>query len=320
MIVTLTLNTALDHVLFCDGFEWGRTIRAHASVLSVGCKGADVAWMLAELGQPVVALGWIAGENGRRMEAMLRAQGVATDFVWVEGETRLNTVLIDTRRKVQSTVTAKGMQVRAEHVRAVKETLARHLEKASCLAIGGSLPPGVAPDLYGELIEMARARGVPTILDASGEGLRAGVQARPNVVKPNRDELQEWLGRPLPSLADVRQAAAEMMARGVDRVVVTLGKEGALAVSSTQAHFVPALDVPVVNTAGAGDGFVAGLCLMFQDNLSWTEGLRWGAAIAAAVVLMPGTADCRREDVLRLLPQIRCEEMALPQSERSETR
>ena len=144
MIVTLTLNTALDHVLFCDGFEWGRTIRAHASVLSVGCKGADVAWMLAELGQPVVALGWIAGENGRRMEAMLRAQGVATDFVWVEGETRLNTVLIDTRRKVQSTVTAKGMQVRAEHVRAVKETLARHLEKASCLAIGGSLPPGLA--------------------------------------------------------------------------------------------------------------------------------------------------------------------------------
>lgn len=311
MIVTVTLNTGLDHVLFCDGFEWGRTLRAQASVLGMGCKGVDVAWVLAELGKPALALGWAAGQNGTRMDEMLRARGVLTDFVWVEGETRLNTVVVDTRRKVQSTITVGGLRPHPEHYRALKEKIARALTAAPCLVLGGSVPAGANPNLYVELIEMARARGVPTILDASGAGLREGVRASPTIVKPNRDELQEWAGRPLLAPDDIIQAAREMLTCGVERVVVTLGREGAVAVSAEEIYLIPPLDVPVVNAAGAGDGFVAGLAAMFADGLSWEEGLRLGAAIATAVLLTRGTADCHREDVDRFLPQMRCEEISL---------
>lgn len=311
MIVTVTLNTGLDHVLFCDGFEWGRTIRAQASVLGMGCKGVDVAWILAELGKPALALGWAAGQNGTHMDTMLRARGVATDFVWVEGETRLNTVVVDTRRKAQSTITVGGLVAHPGHYRALKEKITQALAGASCLVLGGSVPAGADPNLYGELIGVARARGVPAILDASGLGLREGIQAGPTVVKPNRDELQEWVGRPLLVLDDIMQAARGMLACGVERVVVTLGREGALAVSAAATYHIPPLDVPVVNAAGAGDGFVAGLSAMYADGLSWEEGLRLGAAIATAVLLTQGTADCHRQDVYRFLPQIRCEEIPL---------
>jgi 1-phosphofructokinase family hexose kinase len=246
-----------------------------------------------------------------RMDEMLRARGVITDFVWVEGETRLNTVVVDTRRKVQSTITVGGLRMQPEHYRMLKEKVARALTAAPCLVLGGSVPAGADPHLYVELIEMAHARGVPTILDASGAGLREGIKAGPTVVKPNRDELQEWAGRPLLALDDFIGAAREMLARGVERVVVTLGREGAVAVSEGEIYLVPPLDVPVVNAAGAGDGFVAGLSLMFADGLSWKEGLRLGAAIATAVLLTQGTADCHRQDVYRFLPQIRCEEISL---------
>jgi 1-phosphofructokinase family hexose kinase len=310
MIVTITLNTGLDHVLFCDGFEWGRTIRAQSSVLGMGCKGVDVAWILAELGKPALALGWAAGPNGTRMDAMLVERGVTTDFVWVEGETRLNTVVVDTRRKAQSTITVGGLTMQPEHYRALKDKVAAALADAPCLVLGGSVPASADPAIYVELIEMARGQGVPTILDASGVGLREGIKAGPTVVKPNRDEVQEWAGRPLPTLADVVQAAQEMLAGGIERVVVTLGREGALAVSAAAAYLIPPIDVPVVNAAGAGDGFVAGLATMYAEGLSWVEGLRLGAAIATAVLLTQGTADCHREDVYKYLPQVRCEELA----------
>ena len=305
LIVTLTPNTGLDRVIFLPRFEWGQTIRATDSTLAMGGKGTDVSMVLGALGYPSLALGFAAGGTGERMARMLEEQGVRCEFVWAEGETRTNYVLIDTERGQQSTITTAGLLVRPSHVDALRAKLREHLPHASCLVLGGSLPQGVEPELYRDLIADAKAAGVLTLFDASGPGLEAGVRALPTLLKLNRTELEQLSGHPLPTEEEVRDAAREWVARGVELVVATLGAEGAWALTPAEAYFIPSLPVKPLNTAGAGDGLMAGLAVGLAEGWSLVEALRLGTAAAAAVCLTPGTAECHREDVERLLPQVR---------------
>lgn len=304
VIVTLTPNTGLDRVIFVPYFEWGQTIRATTATLAMGGKATDVSFVLAELGYASLALGFAAGLAGELMAQMLEERGVTCDLVWVEGETRTNTVLINTRTAQQSTITLPGLHVQPAHVEALTAKLKAYLPQASCLVLGGSLPQGVHPELYSELISLARAARVPTLFDASGAGLRAGASARPTLLKLNRAEMEQLSGRALPTDEAMRWAAREWVTRGVERVVVTMGPEGAWASSADEEYFVPSLDIEPLNTAGAGDGLMAGLAVGLAEGWSWPEALRLSAATAAAVCLTPGTAECRRQDVERFLPQV----------------
>jgi len=304
VIVTLTPNTGLDRVIFLPRFEWGQTLRATDSTLAMGGKGTDVSMVLAALGHPSLALGFTAGETGQRMVRLLEEQGVRCDFVWAEGETRTNYVLIDTDRGQQSTITVAGLLVRPVHVDALRARLREHLPRASCLVLGGSLPQGVELELYRDLIADAKATGVPTLFDASGPGLKAGAQALPTLLKLNRTELEQLAGHPLSTSEEVRCASREWVARGVERVVATAGRQGAWAFSASEEYFIPPLPIEPLNTAGAGDGLMAGLAVGLAEGWSWVEALRLGTAAAAAVCLTPGTAQCHRGDVKRLLPQV----------------
>ena len=305
MIVTLTPNTSLDRVIFLPRFEWGQTIRATNSTLSMGGKGTDVSMVLAALGYPSLALGFAAGGTGQCMARMLKEQGVRGDFVWVRGETRTNYVLIDTDRGRQSTITLAGLLVQPTHVDTLRARLRAHLPRASCLVLGGSLPQGIEPKLYRDLITDTKAAGVPTLFDASGSGLKAGVCALPTLLKLNRTELEQLTGN-TPLIGErVRCAAREWVTRGVERVVATAGAQGAWAFSADEEYFIPFLPIEPLNTAGAGDGLMAGLAVGLEEGWGWVEALRLGTAAAAAVCLTPGTAQCHREDVERLLPQVR---------------
>jgi len=304
VILTLTPNAGLDRVIFLPSFEWGDTIRATRTVLAMGGKGTDVSMVLGELGHPGIALGFAAGQTGERMVRMLEERGVQCDFVWVEGETRANYILIDTHRDRQSTITPPGPVVRAEHIRALRSRLREHLPGATCLVLGGSLPQGMAPEVYQDLISDARTASVPTLFDASGPGLTAGARALPTLLKLNRTEMEELSGHRLSTNERLRCAAREWVARGVTRVVVTSGSQGAWAFSAEDECFIPSLPLDPVNTAGAGDGLMAGLAVGLSQRWPWVKALRLGVAAAAAVCLTPGTAECHKEDIERFLPQV----------------
>ncbi|HIQ05057.1 MAG TPA: 1-phosphofructokinase family hexose kinase [Anaerolineae bacterium] len=310
-IVTLTPNTGLDLVIFLDHFAWEEALRAKETVLSMGGKATDAAMVMAELGSPSLALGFAAGEAGRRMAAMLESVGAATDFVWVEGETRTNYVIVNRGAGVQTTITTQGMQVREPHLAQLDAKLTRALENARCLVLGGSLPPGVPPTAYARWIRMAREQGVFTIFDASGEGLRAGLVGQPHLVKPNQLELEGLVGVPVRGVADAVVVAQRLREQGIEYVLVTLGDDGAVAVSRQNCYFIPSLPVPrVVNSAGAGDGMIGGIAHVLGQGGSWEDALRLGTAAAAAVLLTPGTAVCHRADVEAFLPQVRLELVA----------
>jgi len=305
VIVTLTPNTGLDRVIFVPRFEWGHTVRATESTLAMGGKGTDVSIVLTALGYRSLALGFAAGQTGEQMVRILEAQGVRCDFVWTEGETRTNYVLVDSERGQQSTITTPGLRVRPAHVAALRAKLREHLPRASSLVLGGSLPQGVEPETYRDMIGDGKEAGVPVLFDASGPGLEVGARALPNLLKLNRAEAEQLSDQPLLTGEGLRCAAREWVARGVQRVVATAGAEGAWALSAGEEYFIPPLAIKPLNTAGAGDGLMAGLAVGSAEGWSWVEALRLGMAAAAAVCLTPGTAECRREDVERLLPQVR---------------
>ncbi len=304
MIVTVTPNTAIDRTLFVPNFELGRTLRSSREAIGMGGKGADVSWILGEIGQPSLALGFAGGETGRRMDAMLRARGAKTDFVWVQGATRENVVVVSDDGRGQTTVTVEALVVTPADVGQLLAKVETALPGASCLVLGGSLPKGVPAGTHAQLVRVARAANVPALFDASGEALRAGLEARPTIVKPNRDELAELTGRSVSDTADAWRAMHELHEQFGSWPVVTLGAEGGLALTAEGSWRIEVPQVKTVSAAGAGDAVLAGIAASYASgrNLAW--GLQMGFAAAAAVLLTPATADCRREDVERLFAEV----------------
>jgi 1-phosphofructokinase family hexose kinase len=303
MIVTLTPNTTLDHTLFIEAYVPNKTIRAHDSLYSMGGKPTDAAFLLGTLGFPVLALGFAAGGIGQKAEMMLRGRGVQVDFVPVEGESRLNTVLISTNGD-HCTITTNTLRVLPEHIPLLLSRYEAALEEAKVVILGGTLPQGTDPSLYVTCIDMARRRQIPVIFDASEPNLSTGLTAQPTYIKPNQDELAGLVERPITTVDEAYHAGQEVLHRYGTAPIISLGGAGGLAVLPGKTYRIPALPIQVVSTAGAGDAVLAGMAAELWHGEPVETGLRRGFAAAAAVCLHPGTADCDPADVERFFPQI----------------
>jgi tagatose 6-phosphate kinase len=304
MIVTVTPNSGLDHCLLVDHFKLNATLRVKQSAWGMGAKPLTAAWTARLLGADCLALGFAAGPTGSRLQEMLLEAGIQVNFTQVDGDTRSNTVVISADGQGQSTLTVNSLRVQPEHIDQLIETYQKSLAKADCVVLGGSLPEAVSPSLYATLVAEANQQGVPTVFDASGQGLRLGLQASPTIAKPNQQEIGELTGEipgDLPTAYRLGQALRQQF--GV-QLVVTLGKLGALALLSQRTYYIPPIKVPVVSTAGAGDAILAGLALGMARQQPVEESLRLAFAAATASLLTLATGDCQPEDVRRLLPQI----------------
>jgi 1-phosphofructokinase family hexose kinase len=306
MIITLTPNTGIDYTLQIASFQLNSTIRATDSAWGMGGKATDVSWTLGKLDVPTRALGFAAGPNGLRMDAMLRERGAQTDFVWVDGETRLNTVIV-VPDEGQSTITSSSLNVSPEHLSEFASRYERALDGASCVVMGGSLPRGVPVEFYTDAIARAHEHSVPVIFDSSGPALVTGIKSRPDVIKPNLTELGDLLGYQPASRAEAGAAARKLQDQFGSNIIVTLGSEGAIAVSGDRSYFVNPLSVSVVSAAGAGDGVLAGMALSYLRQESFEYGLQHGFALAGAILQTLPTADLRVEDYRALLSQIQIE-------------
>ena len=303
MILTVTPNTGIDHTVYVSNCRLNSTIRASDSAWGMGGKASDVSWILAKLGVPNRALGFAAGPNGQRMENMLHERGIETDFIWVEGETRLNTVLVISGEG-QSTITTSSLNVFPKHLAEFATKYQKALESARCVVMGGSLPAGVPVGFYAEAIAQAHAYEVPVIFDSSGQALLAGMKSRPDLIKPNLAELEGLLGYRTSSQREIRQAAQKLHDDFGSNVIVTLGEEGAIALFGNDSYFIHSLSIPVVSSAGAGDGVLAGMALAYLRKESFEYGLQHGFALAGAILKTLATADFRVDDYQELLPQI----------------
>ncbi|MER6530357.1 1-phosphofructokinase family hexose kinase [Streptomyces sp. NPDC001508] len=300
MILTVTLNTALDLTYRVRSLRPHASHRVSAVAERPGGKGVNVARVLAALGHEVTVTGFAGGGTGREVRDRLTGiPGVADALVPIAGATRRTIAVVDERTGDTTQLNEPGPQVTPAEWAAFQEAYEGLLGPAEAVALCGSLPPGVPVGAYAGLIRAARSAGVPVLLDTSGEPLRRGVAARPDIVKPNADELAELTGshEPLRAARDVRR-------RGAHAVVASLGPRGLLA-HTPQGHWRATPPAAVHgNPTGAGDSAVAGLLSGLVERLPWPDRLTHAIALSAATVAAPVAGEFDHATYEELRPRV----------------
>ena len=305
MIVTVTLNPAIDQTLVLDRFVAGDTLRVRSGRFDPGGKGINVSRVVRELGGQTVAMGFAPGGLGRYIEQTLKSEGIECDFVHTKGETRTNITIVDETRHMQTILSDPGPETDERMVEQLLSKLRKRLKANDWLVVAGSIPPPLSPDIYAEMIAMARAAWVHTVLDADGPALVAGVAAKPEIVKGNRRELERLLGRHLDDEGSTLEAAHILREMTIRTAVVTRGREGAVAESDEGSYRSLAPRVRAVSAVGSGDAFLAGVVHSLSRGGSMEDALRLGVAAGTAAVLTPGTELCHRREVDVLRPRVR---------------
>lgn len=290
MIVTVTLNPSLDRTVEVDRLQRGAVLRTSEPVIQPGGKGVNVTRALALNGTQSVAVLPVAGAEGAELNLLLDDAGVSARYVPVSGRTRSNLTVAEPDGTVTK-LNEPGSPLSAEDLEVLVEVLSSTVSAADWVVISGSLPPELSSAQFVELLRGVTALGASLAIDTSGDALAASLAARPRLVKPNRAELAEVVGRPVDSIAQVIAAAQELRGRGVERVLVSLGADGAVLVSEHGVLVGSSSVISPRSTVGAGDCFLAGFLSRFSldeaaEDVALLEALAWGAAAAG----LPGTS------------------------------
>nr|MEE4267102.1 1-phosphofructokinase family hexose kinase [Candidatus Krumholzibacteria bacterium] len=303
MIYTITLNPALDRALEVDGLLHDETTRIQSETVYAAGKGIDVSRVISELEGRSVALGLLGGYAGLQLEGLLVNAGVLTDFTRIAGETRTNIILKERTPGRQYVIGAAGPEVKAAEIGQFNE-LVRDLKDVNYLVISGSLPRGVRPEFYGQLVLAGRKHGAFVALDADGTALTEGVECGPNLIKPNIHELGRLVGGTPTTDEEILAACDQLHARNIPLVMVSRGPKGLLL--SGEGRRIKAVG-PVIkadSVVGAGDSTVAGFILGHCRGQALEDCLRLACAAGTATAGTPGTELCHRPEVERLLPLI----------------
>lgn len=257
-VVTVTPNPAVDQTVWIPGFRAGEVNRVRRQEVTAGGKGVNVAAFLAAFGIETLVTGFLGTANAGLFEDFLGERGIEERFVRVHGTTRTGVKIVDDEAGTTTDINFPGFDVPGERVADLETFVASVGRPDGWIVLSGSLPPGAPADLYARLSTSARAAGMRVAVDTSGPPLAEAVRTNPDLLKPNREELEELTGRSLVDREALAGAARELVGAGISTVVVSLGGEGALFVRAGEAVFATPPPVRVASTVGAGDAMVAG--------------------------------------------------------------
>ncbi len=306
MIVTVTLNPAIDQTIYVERFVEGDTNRVTSMRLDIGGKGINVARGLKAQGHEPLAMGFAPGDMGRVIEDQLADLGIGTDFTFISGNTRTNVTIVDREHQRHTILSARGPSVTEDDLRHLYARIDRRLRSDTWLVVAGSLPPPCAGEVYHALLQQADRHGSLSAVDADGPIVRDLLDrgGRPTLLKMNEDEFGRIAGRPVETEDQLFEAAAAVRDLGVSSVVVTRGRAGAIAVTPEGDFRLLTPDIEIVSARGAGDAFFAGLLFGLRTGESWPDALARGGAIGTACCLTPGNIPPHAHDSARLRPEI----------------
>ena len=304
MILCLNPNAAIDKTIVVPSFEFGRIHRPESVIALAGGKGCNVARGLKTLGEVPVVSGWVGGFAGQFIETELQQEGIQTDFVHTDFESRTCTSILDRRNGKMTEIYEVGEAVPPEKVQELQAHIRAVIGNYEAVTLSGSLPPGVPLNFYASIIAIAREAGVPTFLDSSGEALRQGIGAGPFFVKPNEAEAKPLLGVEQDYSLDFVQAAREISAKYGTNVLLSMGAQGAVAARGTEAFVVRSPAVEAKSAVGSGDCSLAGLTYGILRESSFEQALICAMAAGAANTLTIGAGQFKREDFEMLRDQV----------------
>lgn len=305
MIFTVTLNPAVDRELTVDDIAFNTVLRAAEWRVDCGGKGFNVARMLRSLGVSSMALGFAAGKSGELLQEKLRALGIETEFVWVEGETRTNVSIVSAENGRYVKVNEPGPAISKADLDKLARQVADRVQAGDWWVLAGSLPPGVSPAYYSELIAIIRSAGAKVFLDTSDEALRQSCAAGPQLVKPNAEEAHALTGLPVSTPEEIAAVGAAIQDMGPESVVISMGDKGALLVDGGNAWLASTPKIVERNPIGAGDSMVAGMVWGLSRGDAMPDALCKGIACGAATAGQSGTSVGTLEQVNELLPKVR---------------
>jgi 1-phosphofructokinase len=303
-IITLTVNPAIDQTVRVDGFAIGAVNRVARAERHAGGKGINVATVLAGLGERVTATGFLGRDNAAIFETHFQTHRIVDRMIRLPGETRTGIKIVDGSTRVVTDLNFPGLSPTPEDLIALRTTIQQLITPDCSIALGGSLPPGVPSTLYAELVAKARQAGATVAVDTSGLALAAAVAARPTIMKPNRAELEELVGRSLLDLASVRAAAQDIVSEGIELVVVSLGGDGALFVTAVEAIHAQPPPVEIVTTVGAGDALLAGVLHARSRDFSLEEIARLATAMGTLAVTKVGAGVASPDERAAMMERI----------------
>ena len=305
MINTLTLNPAIDNILYLDNFVRNTTNRIRKKAVTMGGKGTHVSMNLQVMGSPSRAFGFGFGRNGRRIIEMLEADGVLPRFVYSEeGESRDNYLLVERNTKDSTLISDRGPQPTGAQTEQLCRMLEEDVEAGDLLALSGDASNFPDPFIYNRLMDLLSGKRLKVFLDASGESLGNCVAQGPFLVKPNREELAELTGRALNSDADVVSAIASLDRHHIEIVAVTMGGGGSIVRAGAAMYRVLPPEVDVFNTVGCGDCFLAGMLSATERGMASEDALRFATACSAATAESPLSVGFDLNRAKQLLPAV----------------
>jgi 1-phosphofructokinase family hexose kinase len=310
MIITVTFNAALDKTLEVPNFTPGRRHRTVDQTTMPGGKGVNIARAIKRLGQPVIATGLTGGATGTRIVEALTDESILNDFVRIREESRTNTAVLDPTTGLHTEVNERGPEVSAQELDLFRDKLLYLAQGASMCVFAGSLPRGVEPDVYGELIREVHKLGVTTVLDTDAEPLRLGARAEPDIVSPNEIEAEELVGHEFNDDDDRAEAVVEITRLGPREAIMTV-PDGCYA--RVLDDGIPTLvrvrveEQEARSPIGAGDAFLAGYVAARYMGQRAVEALRFGVACGAESTQHFGAGVIEPGRVERLLGEVQVE-------------
>lgn len=285
MITTFTLNAAIDKTYYLSDFQTNQVNRVERVLVEPGGKGINVSKVLHKLKVPVTTSGIVAGYNGQLICSLLDKQGLFHQFHKIYGESRLCLNIISKKNNIQTEILEPGPTIRGDEWQAIQRKISELSGQSNYVIFSGSLPRGLDKDSYYDLILIAKRSGAKVILDTSGVGLIKALEAKPYLIKPNKDEFEQLVGRKLQTEADIIGALHDSRHLEIPVVIVTLGAMGALALIEEKIYKIEAPNIKAINPVGSGDAFTAGIAAGLENGIDIEETLRIATAAGAANAL-----------------------------------
>ncbi len=308
MIITITLNPAIDKTVEIPNFEIGAVNRVYTMRVDAGGKGINVSKVIKSLKGESKAVGIIGGTGGTFIKEFLDRSEIENNFHIIDGETRTNLKIIDSSKKTNTDINEQGPLITFEDIEAVRRIALADLKAGDVVVMSGSVPANVDKSIYGSWIREAKKAGAKTILDADGDLLKHGVEAGPFLVKPNIHELKRLVGIELLEISDVEKYGSRLIEKyGIEIVVVSLGSQGAVFINGECSILAHNLEVEVKSTVGAGDSMVAALAYSIDKGYSLEKAVVLAMATSNANVMTSGSQAADYETIAELQKNIKFE-------------
>ncbi|MCF7483485.1 1-phosphofructokinase [Vibrio sp. J1-1] len=307
-VVTITLNPALDLTGSVEALKVGSVSLVKQSNLHAAGKGVNVAKVLSDLGADVTVTGFLGKDNPELFHQLFKEIDVKDEFIEVEGSTRINVKLVESNGEV-SDINFPGVQVSSQDISRFEETLFRLADTHDYFVLAGSLPGGVTPELCAAWIEKLYQLGKKVLFDSSKAALSAGIDAHPWLIKPNDEELSDFVGKHLETPEQCQQAAQSLADKGIENIVVSMGANGVMWLNQEEWLRAQPPRMNVVSTVGAGDTLVAGLCWGHMQVMPKNELLRFATALSALAVSQVGVGLTSQEELENIKLQTQVSEL-----------